>query len=159
MDRPDASGDNDNKAPSTDSEEPVTAHLELATLLLDEQWNDFMELWSTRNDYARQGELQRFNAWFEHRRPRPIEVRGRRTTKGVQGQRLRGLRCTFCFGIIEARHKFVDRSHQLKPPVPLPALGWSYGVHNITWRHPGSAEMPLDRKKVQKQSLQASRLP
>lgn len=75
MDRPDASGDDDNTAPSTGPEEPITAHLELATLLLDEQWNEFMDLWSTRNDHTRQGERQRFNAWFEHRRLRPTEVR------------------------------------------------------------------------------------
>lgn len=60
-----------------EEEEPqaTTEHLALANLLYDEQWDDFMAWWSARNARARQGPRQRFSAWFEHRRMRPVAVR------------------------------------------------------------------------------------
>lgn len=49
--------------------------MKLAALLLDQEWTEFVEQWSARNDRIRKIQHQRGNAWFEHRRLRPTEVR------------------------------------------------------------------------------------
>lgn len=62
-------------ASSSNFEGVTSEHLELMKLLLDKEWNDFMEMWSARNGHLGQVDRQRGKTWSEHRRLRPVEMR------------------------------------------------------------------------------------
>lgn len=101
-----------------EEEEPqaTTEHLALANLLIDEQWDDFMAWWSARNARARQGPRQRFSAWFEHRRLRPVAVReAEEAARQRARSRVPSAYAVVCGGVLQSHQEASSRKQHHQP--------------------------------------------
>lgn len=80
--------------------------LELAQLLLDKEWHNFMETWSTRNIQVEQPRFDRACAWFEHRQLRSEEVR-----ESEELDRAHKVRSNTVFNVVLAQEAAQSRQH------------------------------------------------